>query len=153
MEYHDKMNRLRKRRMASTIIFLPSLLVWISAIIIKRDALQMFLVLVFILQSVAGCLIFGLLFFEYHRPDFVITDKSITFSNLGPAYLLRKKDYMYIVPFVNIVEITDLDDRMGFEINGEIKHVVIIKDQFDNYSKIRTNIIELAKRYNVKILA
>jgi len=153
MEYRDRMHRLRKRKLGSIILFFCLLILWIVATNNNKNNYYSIYVLSIVVGSVGIFFLFILMVFERYRPDFIISDKYIGFANIGIIYLIGKKENNYIVPFTSIIEIIDLDDRMGFEITSKIKHVTIHADQFDDYQIIRDNILNIAKRYGIKIIS
>lgn len=147
MEYHDRMNRFRMRSIGGTLTFLILTLFAAIFVFIKQDIIHSYYILLIITCISCGMFCIKILI-DIRRPDFVITDQFIVFSNLAPIYLMHNK---------NIVQYKDIEKIIVHSEAFEVKSIkqkrsfIIWQNQLDDYSKVKEIILEYANRYKIMI--
>jgi hypothetical protein len=147
MEYHDKMRKFRVISMVGTLTFFTLTLLVTIFIFINRSIIHTYSLLLPV-ASIACVMFFLMILIEIKRPDFVITDQFIVFSNSSPIYLISKK---YTINYKEIEKITILPYAIDVKVKSYKRSFTILQSQLDNYLRVKEIILENAIKHKIMI--
>jgi hypothetical protein len=148
MEFHDKMKKSRVRIYQSGLLLgiIWAVVLFQQFVGDKTTPFLRFIIVEVIAAMLTGIIIYANWFY-YKRPDFVITEHTIVFSNLSLAFYLRNRILPYTVEWGQIEQAFIHPTGITFKIKNFREDIDVWEKHLDDYPTAKKIIIEqLEKR-------